>query len=68
MYYNTCININIIQFMGNMGGEFMFHLLELDKVYVATKTIMTGVYAASVGTLDVVCGVTRVIMQATHAL
>ena len=46
----------------------MIHLAILDTVYVATKTIMTGVYAASVGTLDVVCGVTRVIMHVTHAL
>ena len=46
----------------------MFHLLELDKVYVATKAIMTGVYVASVGTLDVVCATTRLVMKATGAL
>ena len=41
----------------------MISLITLDKVYLATKTIMTGVYATSVSTLGIVCATTRAVMK-----
>lgn len=46
----------------------MISLITLDKVYLATKTIMTGVYVGSVGTLDVVCATTRAVMKIVGVL